>query len=68
MLAYSFDLFFGNTGLMGKTKVAYWYKVLRVIGKGSFGHVLKVLDHKKQEFTALKMIRNNKKLEKQVRR
>ena len=68
MLADLFNLFFSNTGLIGKTKVAYRYKVLRVTAKGYFGHVLKVFDHKKQEFTALKMIRNNKMSKKQAGR
>lgn len=49
-------------------QVAYRYEVLRVLGKGSFGQVLKVFDHKKQEFAALKIIRNDKKFEKQARR
>ena len=48
--------------------MAYRYEVLRVLGKGSFGQVLKVFDHKKQEFAALKIIRNDKKFEKQARR
>ena len=38
--------------------VAYRYEVLAVLGKGSFGQVLKVRDGKTQELLALKMIRN----------
>jgi serine/threonine protein kinase len=38
--------------------IAYRYEVLSVLGKGSFGQVLKVLDHKTQDQLALKIIRN----------
>jgi serine/threonine protein kinase len=38
--------------------IAYRYEVLAVLGRGSFGQVLKVRDGKTQEYLALKMIRN----------
>ena len=38
--------------------IAYRYEVLSVLGKGSFGQVLKVHDHKTQSQFALKIIRN----------
>lgn len=40
--------------------IAYRFEVLEVIGKGSFGQVLKCLDHKNNELVAIKMIRNKK--------
>lgn len=40
--------------------IAYRYEVLSVIGKGSFGHVVKCLDHKTGEKVAVKIIRNKK--------
>lgn len=40
--------------------IAYRYEVLEVIGKGSFGQVLKCLDHKTNEMVAIKIIRNKK--------
>lgn len=40
--------------------IAYRYKVLEMIGKGSFGQVAKCLDHKNNELVALKIIRNKK--------
>ncbi|CAH2277427.1 dual specificity tyrosine-phosphorylation-regulated kinase 2 [Pelobates cultripes] len=40
--------------------IAYRYEVLRVLGKGSYGQVLKVYDHKLQQHVALKMVRNKK--------
>lgn len=42
--------------------IAYRFEVLEVIGKGSFGQVLKCLDHKNNELVAIKMIRNKKRL------
>lgn len=46
--------------------VAYRYEVLKVIGKGSFGQVVKAYDHKTQDFCALKMVRNEKRFHRQA--
>ncbi|XP_013889805.1 dual specificity tyrosine-phosphorylation-regulated kinase 4 [Austrofundulus limnaeus] len=46
--------------------VAYRFEVLEVIGKGSFGQVLKCLDHKTNELVAIKMIRNKKRFHHQA--
>uniref|UniRef100_A0A8C4QHD5 dual-specificity kinase n=1 Tax=Eptatretus burgeri TaxID=7764 RepID=A0A8C4QHD5_EPTBU len=46
--------------------VAYRYEVLKVIGKGSFGQVLKTFDHKAQQHIALKMVRNEKRFHRQA--
>ncbi|XP_053974421.1 dual specificity tyrosine-phosphorylation-regulated kinase 2-like [Hylaeus volcanicus] len=46
--------------------VAYRYEVLRVIGKGSFGQVVKAYDHKMLELVALKMVRNEKRFHRQA--
>ncbi|XP_076878123.1 dual specificity tyrosine-phosphorylation-regulated kinase 4 isoform X2 [Brachyhypopomus gauderio] len=46
--------------------VAYRYEVLEVIGKGSFGQVLKCLDHKTNETVAIKVIRNKKRFHQQA--
>jgi dual specificity tyrosine-phosphorylation-regulated kinase 2/3/4 len=37
-----------------------------LIGKGSYGQVFKVLDHKNKEEVALKMIKNEAKFSKQA--
>ncbi|KPJ00663.1 Putative dual specificity tyrosine-phosphorylation-regulated kinase 3-like [Papilio xuthus] len=46
--------------------IAYRYEVLKVIGKGSFGQVVKAYDHKKRENVALKMVRNEKRFHRQA--
>ncbi|XP_017328886.2 dual specificity tyrosine-phosphorylation-regulated kinase 4 isoform X1 [Ictalurus punctatus] len=46
--------------------IAYRYEVLEVIGKGSFGQVLKCLDHKTNEMVAIKIIRNKKRFHQQA--
>ncbi|KAM6946485.1 dual specificity tyrosine-phosphorylation-regulated kinase 4 isoform 2-T2 [Aplochiton taeniatus] len=46
--------------------VGYRYEVLEVIGKGSFGQVLKCLDHKTNEMVAIKVIRNKKRFHHQA--
>ncbi|XP_060635546.2 dual specificity tyrosine-phosphorylation-regulated kinase 4 [Anolis sagrei] len=46
--------------------IAYRYEILAVLGKGSFGHVLKCLDHKTGEKVAVKVIRNKKRFHNQA--
>ncbi|GAB0092099.1 Dual specificity tyrosine-phosphorylation-regulated kinase [Sergentomyia squamirostris] len=46
--------------------VAYRYEVLKIIGKGSFGQVVKAYDHKTHQHVALKMVRNETRFHKQA--
>lgn len=46
--------------------VVYRYEVLKVIGKGSFGQVVKAYDHKTHQHVALKMVRNEKRFHRQA--
>ncbi len=46
--------------------LAYRYEVLKVIGKGSFGQVVKAYDHKSHQHVALKMVRNEKRFHRQA--
>ncbi|XP_068163335.1 dual specificity tyrosine-phosphorylation-regulated kinase 2 [Antennarius striatus] len=46
--------------------ISYRYEVLKVIGKGSFGQVVKAFDHKTQTHIALKMVRNEKRFHRQA--
>ena len=43
------------------------YEILGVLGKGSFGQVLKVRDHKTGALKALKVIRNKKRFHHQAK-
>jgi dual specificity tyrosine-phosphorylation-regulated kinase 2/3/4 len=36
--------------------------VLNFLGRGSFGSVIRVFDHKRSEYSAMKIIKNSKKL------
>ena len=42
--------------------VSFRFEITNRLGKGSFGQVFKAYDHKLQEFTALKILRNKKRL------
>ena len=46
--------------------IAYRYEMLKIIGKGSFGQVVKAYDHKSQQHVALKMVRNEKRFHRQA--
>ncbi|XP_014662858.1 PREDICTED: dual specificity tyrosine-phosphorylation-regulated kinase 4-like isoform X2 [Priapulus caudatus] len=46
--------------------VAYRYEILEVIGKGSFGQVVRAFDHMTGEEVAIKMIRNKKRFHHQA--
>ncbi|XP_078273524.1 dual specificity tyrosine-phosphorylation-regulated kinase 2 isoform X4 [Rhinoraja longicauda] len=46
--------------------ITYRYEVLKVIGKGSFGQVVKAYDHKQHQHIALKMVRNEKRFHRQA--
>lgn len=45
--------------------INYRYEVIKKLGKGAFGVVIKVLDHLTKETVALKILKNQKKLHKQ---
>ena len=56
----------GSYQVVAHDHVAYRYEILKVLGKGSFGQVLKAFDHKTQQHIALKMVRNEKRFHKQA--
>eukprot|EP00794_Sanderia_malayensis_P006208 gene6208-6923_t len=56
----------GSYILVPHDHIAYRYEILKVIGKGSFGSVVKAYDHKSQCHVALKLIRNEKRFHRQA--
>lgn len=47
--------------------IFYKYEILDVLGKGSFGQVLKVFDHQNKKTVALKIIKNRQRYSEQAR-
>jgi hypothetical protein len=47
-------------------QINYRYEILDILGKGSFGQVLKCVDHKEDKLVAVKIIRSKKKFYKQA--
>jgi dual specificity tyrosine-phosphorylation-regulated kinase 2/3/4 len=45
--------------------IDYRYEIIKMLGKGSFGIVLRAFDHKNKEFVALKILKNKLNLYKQ---
>ncbi|XP_040193460.1 dual specificity tyrosine-phosphorylation-regulated kinase 3 [Rana temporaria] len=56
----------GGYILVPHDHLAYRYEVIKVIGKGSFGQVAKVYDHKLHQHFALKIVRNEKRFHRQA--
>lgn len=46
--------------------IAYRYEILMMLGKGSFGQVVKCYDYKTNQHVALKIIRNKKRFHHQA--
>ncbi|XP_069174410.1 dual specificity tyrosine-phosphorylation-regulated kinase mbk-2 isoform X1 [Procambarus clarkii] len=46
--------------------ISYRYEILEVIGKGSFGQVIRAIDHKSGDHVAIKIIRNKKRFHHQA--
>lgn len=57
---YGYDDSSGSYIHIAHDHIAYRYEMLKVIGKGSFGSVIKAFDHLKMQNVALKMVRNEK--------
>uniref|UniRef100_A0A914QJI6 Dual specificity tyrosine-phosphorylation-regulated kinase mbk-2 n=1 Tax=Panagrolaimus davidi TaxID=227884 RepID=A0A914QJI6_9BILA len=56
----------GNYILITHDHIAYRYEILKVMGKGSFGQVIKAYDHKHQQYVALKLVKNEKRFHRQA--
>lgn len=57
---YGFDDEQGDYKVCVNDHVGYRYEVFEILGKGSFGQVFRVFDHKHKCFCALKIIKNKK--------
>lgn len=63
---YGYDDDRGDYKVVVGDHIAYRYEILKILGQGSFGQVLRVLDHKTQQKLALKIIRNKSRFHKQA--
>lgn len=59
---YGFDNENQEYNVVMNEHLGYRYEVIKKLGKGSFGIVLKAFDHKAKEFVALKILKNKKRL------
>ncbi|RMZ92342.1 hypothetical protein DV736_g429, partial [Chaetothyriales sp. CBS 134916] len=56
----------GDYNIVTGDHLAYRYEVVDVLGKGSFGQVVRCIDHKTGELVAVKIIRNKKRFHQQA--
>ena len=63
---YGFDDERGDYKIINGDHIGYRYQVMELLGKGSFGQVVRVLDHKTKEFLALKIIKNKARFHEQA--
>jgi hypothetical protein len=62
---YGYDDSHGDLYLTKNDHIAYRYEIISLLGKGSFGQVVKCFDHKRKELVAVKIVRNKKRFEEQ---
>jgi len=63
---FGFDDDKGRYKCVKNDHICYRYEVLKGLGKGSFGDVVKAYDHKTKTHVALKIIRNERRFHKQA--
>lgn len=63
---YGYDDDKGDYKIAIGDHIAYRYEILALLGRGSFGQVVKVLDHKTKKEVALKVIRNKSRFHEQA--
>ncbi|KAM3584810.1 serine/threonine protein kinase, CMGC, dual-specificity [Umbelopsis sp. WA50703] len=63
---YGYDDDRGDYRVVNQDHLAYRYEILEIMGKGSFGQVLKCFDHRTGNILAIKIIRNKKRFHAQA--
>ena len=63
---YGYDDERGDYLITTGDHIAYRYEIIKFLGKGSFGQVVQVFDHKSKEHLALKIIRNRPRFHQQA--
>ncbi|KAI7858067.1 kinase-like domain-containing protein [Circinella umbellata] len=63
---YGYDDERGDYNIIVKDHLAYRYEIIDVLGRGSFGQVVKCFDHKTGMTVAIKLIRNKKRFHAQA--
>lgn len=56
----------GDYTIIAGDHLAYRYEIVDILGKGSFGQVLRCIDHKLGKLVAIKIIRNKKRFHQQA--
>ena len=56
----------GDYNIVSGDHLAYRYEIVDVLGKGSFGQVVRCIDHKTGALVAIKIIRNKKRFHQQA--
>lgn len=63
---YGYDDERGDYNIVAGDHLAYRYEVVDMLGKGSFGQVVRCIDHKTGKLAAIKIIRNKKRFHQQA--
>ena len=63
---YGYDDERGDYKVVIGDHISYRYEILKILGQGSFGQVLRVYDHRDKQKLALKIIRNKSRFHKQA--
>jgi dual specificity tyrosine-phosphorylation-regulated kinase 2/3/4 len=63
---YGFDDERGDYTIVVRDHISYRYEILSMLGKGSFGQVVRCIDHKTNSQIAVKIIRNKKRFHTQA--
>lgn len=63
---YGFDDENGDYNFVIADHLAFRYEVMQLLGRGSFGQVLRAFDHKEKDYVAVKIIKNKKRFHQQA--